>query len=1104
MEASSNAVPLLPDGESFHDTLYCDACQCFLREPCWQHAVLVQDGYSLPLAFASLPDVLAFHNDNPHQNVCQSPENITVSSVVARTAIRPQTVFGPFIGPLCSPGAAHSRTFSSGDGQCATFSVENDRWCNWMKLVRTADHGQHNLRVFIRQHKVYFVAVKVILPGEELTLALPQSDHKESRHNNVDNTTAVSVERVRSGTVAGDDSCLVKREDYDAEVDNVEGDVPVVCFSVDARSFSPHYNRTDFLPQFQPSVPVQSQEQMLTGFSCLVAPPPALRRCQREDSPEYPFPSNFCSVATDALSEKAVHRGKRKSEEEESAGVSSKQTPFSRVYSLRGRNVVRASAADDLSDRYQNLSDDNDEDFCLADDSGSSFFDSECDSETNLTSDNTTTKKQNTKRGTKEKAPSSRRCRKKTGSVVCKATETVLVTNDSSTGNEPIRLPGPAFLEARNKQIRAVIAVNPFQYPAGEQRLQAYCTVVNMLSTDQASPGMPTLDGPMLQRSVKDRLRKFQAAQRRGVSMPEEYVGLMNQLAALRRVERLDTRSERMRRLKAVAAINPFQYSSRRERRAAWTAAWQAYLADDGAAKKAKFSCSSLQRFVQTHLDDFPNVLDRFNEDTADDYEREYIEVMRVIAQQAGKDYADDAHPLAVHKDVDAVGVGQLNVADTLNTHPKPLVLDNYEHDRRRRYFSYVYRFVCWECSLHFKDENLLKLHNLQHTDATGEAAGARQCPACERSFSQLSNLLRHVNDHGVKASQIIHFIPTADPSIMSLASKTAAPMDVLAQSHDAHEMCFMYSCGMQSCGLRFCTETLCDLHQLGHNVPDDYQGDVVCPACNFRAENARELLKHVGRHGAKVNDRKRCRLCGEFVENMILHVQYAHKEQYLKYEESLTLPCDQCEKRFRTSVHLTTHKNCAHRGLQSLGCLVCAQQFPSKLQLHAHVRQEHRSGLTCVVCQKSSTNYKSLAEHARTHKEIHICQTCGSVFRSKSGLDQHKYSHRSDYSFKCDLCGKTFKRPSNLAQHKMVVHTDKVRKKRKAEREEMRRKGVVSEYKCPRRRMRYEEFPYKCEECRLGWLQLGNLQQHQRKKHMESDATAASSASFPVSSSCV
>ncbi|XP_055334125.1 zinc finger protein ZFP2-like [Paramacrobiotus metropolitanus] len=671
--------------------------------------------------------------------------------------------------------------------------------------------------------------------------------------------------------------------------------------------------------------------------------------------------------------------------------------PFSRVYSLRGRNVVRAGAACSDGD----FSEDNDENFSLAGKSDSSTTDSEYCTEVEDVLEDSTTKKRGRKR---------------------------------------------RMVDARDTvRPHKIVAVNP------------------VIGKDSV---MPDVCSPKVRSYARTKLR-----------------------------------AEDMRRLNAVVKINPFQFSGSRERRAAWTAVWEAYRADYDTSDKRKaqkvlLSCRSLQKYVRCQLRNFPNMLDRYNENNANQAEREFIAVMRVMAQRAGKDYADDAHPLAMHKN--AVGVATLSAAvDTQNAH------STLRSNRKRpnsRYVSYVYRFVCWECSMHFKDESLLNLHKMQHSGATPVSL---DCPACQRTFTKVSNLFRHVMDHGVKASQIVHFIPTADPSILSFASSTAAPMDVLPQSHGAHETCFMYTCGLAQCGLRFCTETMADLHQLSHNVPDDYQGDVVCSGCNYVAANAEDLLKHVGRHAAQATDRKLCRLCGEFVENMVVHVRTNHKEEYFKYEAGLALSCDQCETRLRTSDHLATHKLWAHKGEQGrLGCLVCAKPFPSTRQLHAHVQKEHTTGLTCVVCQKRYSRYDRLHQHAKTHKEIYICPTCGSVFRSKRSLVQHQPVHQSDYSFRCDLCGKSFKRSTNLSQHKIVVHTDQVRKKRKAQREEMRRKGVVSEYKCPRQRMRYEEFPYKCEECRLGWMLLGNLQQHQRKKHSQGDATVKNGTSHSVSSS--
>ncbi|XP_055334114.1 uncharacterized protein LOC129585458 [Paramacrobiotus metropolitanus] len=1068
MQVSSSALPLLPDGESFHDSLYCEKCQCFLPEPCWQHAVLVQDGYSLPLAFASLPDVLAFHNDDQHQNVLQPTDNSTCRgpSVVARTAILAQTVFGPFIAPVCDAGVAHSRTFSSSDGQCVTFSLENDRWCNWMKLVRTVDHGQHNLRVFIRQHKVLFVAVKVILPGEELTLTLYKHDRKEIHDNDLH---CAPMDCVSGGT---DDGCSIKCED-DANGSSAEIllCVPATSFSAAAQPLA-QPDPLDLLPLSQP-LPLEPNQEVSDAQ-------PALSTFHREDSPEYPFPSSFpASQPMDAMAEEVALQP-NKSEGESEAAVLPK-----RSYSLRSRNGKSGSTPYNDPDAFDSATDD--DNFQLSADaySSSSASDrcSESESDLTETAQNRAKERRLRTRPAKQTNPAGGKVRGKR----------------KTNGTTPKGKRTAKHFESICQQVKAVIAVNPFQYPAGEQRWQAYSAAADMLSPDLLSRTKKlAIDGQLLRTNTQSRLREFEKAENsnRTVGLPTEYIALMKQLVELRGRSKTD---ENIRKLKAVIQVNPFQFSSASECRVAWKVACQSYMDEDADVDKPEENFIKLRKYVQLQLDDYPRLLDRYNDAVADDKEREYMQLLQVIVKLAGKDYGGDVDSLNQQKDGDAADANAATGKKLVLTRPRPKK-KGYQHDT---FFpSYIYRFVCWECSVHFKDENLLKLHELQHTDSSGEAAGSRDCPVCERSFDKLTSLLLHVLDHSVKAAQITHYIPTADPNILSFASKTAAPMDVLAQNHDAHETCFMYSCGVKYCGLRFCTESLCDLHQLSHNVPDNYQGDVFCAACSFQAENARDLLNHVGRHAAKVNDRKLCRMCGEFVEHMAQHVQYMHKEAYLQYEARLAVSCDQCEKRLRTPIHLATHKLYAHKNIQGFRCLVCAKQFPNSHQLYAHTKQEHKEGLTCMVCKKSYRKYVALYSHARTHKEVHVCDTCGSVFRLKINLDRHQITHRSDYSFKCDLCGKSFKRSSNLGQHKMVVHTDKVRKQRKAKRDELRRMGVVSDYKCPRQKMRYEEFPYKCEECRLGWMLLGNLQQHQRKKHSQSDANVQSAKSHPVSSS--
>ncbi|XP_055334244.1 uncharacterized protein LOC129585552 [Paramacrobiotus metropolitanus] len=560
--------------------------------------------------------------------------SFAVPLVIARTTILAQTVFGPFIAPVCDAGAAHSRTFASADGQCVTFDVGNDRWCNWMKLVRTADHGQHNLRVFIREQKILFVAVKVILPGEELTLALSKRDRKEIIDNHV-NYVAVSVDCAMSGAAVNQDTSMVKCECEDGRVEDVAQQMAeaalilTTCrFSFDGDKLTLAHDQTDVLPPHTLPLPARWEEQ---SHASLIV--------QRKGSPEFPFPSNFSSAALDTLPEKAADARKLKIEEKEAA--SEQFYVSTRVHSLRRRNVVRAGIT-----RYDDdFSDDNDDDFSLSGVSDSSTTDSECSSEAEGDLQGGTKKK----RGRKARVVGTR------VKILPKKTETVM----------------------RKDTAESVLAAK---------------------GCNSEEPNEPSL---------------------------------------VRTKEGTKYHSEKMRRLNLVAKINPFQFSSRKERRAAWTAAWQAYQDDAEVghrprkSQKPTFSWKYFRQFVKMQLDNFPQALDRYNEDTASESRRQYIQVMRVIAQQAGKDYAD--------------GANGLNVA--VNSHFKSRTLENY---RPNKWFpSFVYRFVCRECLLHFKDENVLKLHSIQHSGTPSETTDLLDCPACQKSFKKLPSLLCHIIQHG-------------------------------------------------------------------------------------------------------------------------------------------------------------------------------------------------------------------------------------------------------------------------------------------------------------------------------------------------------------------
>ena len=89
------------------------------------------------------------------------------------------------------------------------------------------------------------------------------------------------------------------------------------------------------------------------------------------------------------------------------------------------------------------------------------------------------------------------------------------------------------------------------------------------------------------------------------------------------------------------------------------------------------------------------------------------------------------------------------------------------------------------------------------------------------------------------------------------------------------------------------------------------------------------------------------------------------------------------------------------------------------KLLNEHHV--EHHDPVPCKKCDHISATPSSHDRHLYKHKERNFpCDDCGMSFAFKSELTAHRYSHRTDRSFKCMSanCPKTFKCDSELQKH--------------------------------------------------------------------------------------
>ncbi|XP_055334251.1 zinc finger protein 628-like isoform X2 [Paramacrobiotus metropolitanus] len=380
--------------------------------------------------------------------------------------------------------------------------------------------------------------------------------------------------------------------------------------------------------------------------------------------------------------------------------------------------------------------------------------------------------------------------------------------------------------------------------------------------------------------------------------------------------------------------------------------------------------------------------------------------------------------------------------------------------------------YVCPECSLRFHHAVLLKWHReRQHP-------GLAPDPAEDDVVTETTP----------PPAPVPQFVPTDDPSIFASVDATASDDDALptgiSQDHVPHSLCFMFQC--TECWLRFCTEELVTLHKRAH-MEEEYTGPLGCPGCGWEAATAGELLEHVRQHGAKRRDRKLCRVCGVAVMHVQRHVVVMHPEEFRKFaDEYYTLGCDQCGEKFMTKCALARHMLDRHSDT-AIRCKFCPMEYPNSATLSKHVGVHKSSGgFQCPMCLKFFAAYGAFSEH---YVKIHApktltCPQCPMQFTSSMKLWQHKATHSAQYKFACEKCDKTFKRSQNLWQHRVTVHKEERKRVRPLRRPLAPPKVRGPDYVNPRKRIAYEDFPYKCEDCRLGWLKRGGYEQHRNRKH--------------------
>ncbi|XP_055331782.1 PR domain zinc finger protein 10-like [Paramacrobiotus metropolitanus] len=288
-------------------------------------------------------------------------------------------------------------------------------------------------------------------------------------------------------------------------------------------------------------------------------------------------------------------------------------------------------------------------------------------------------------------------------------------------------------------------------------------------------------------------------------------------------------------------------------------------------------------------------------------------------------------------------------------------------------------------------------------------------------------------------------------------------------------------------CKINFGDEKLLSLHNSLHADGAMDGPERECPECRKTFGMFGDLVFHVKSHGKRYHPRTECEHCGIFIASIAMdtHVKYRHPEVHSEQPETGSWACHICEREFNTKASLTLHQTTHDRAQCAICNLVLANA--AALGRHAPVHKEV-DGYRCPVCEKVFATYGKMSTHHRgVHKEPDAaCTICNKTFRDRSKLQVHMRTHEKTYEFVCDTCGKAFNQKKELDGHRRRMHDAAGRKVCRLRYQEARSRGQIQGYVNPRKRMAYEEFPYKCELCRKGFLFEGKLNRHRERYHSD------------------
>lgn len=136
-------------------------------------------------------------------------------------------------------------------------------------------------------------------------------------------------------------------------------------------------------------------------------------------------------------------------------------------------------------------------------------------------------------------------------------------------------------------------------------------------------------------------------------------------------------------------------------------------------------------------------------------------------------------------------------------------------------------------------------------------------------------------------------------------------------------------------------------------------------------------------------------------------------------------MACEVCGKTFTQKTTYQEHLN-VHTGNRPYVCKICDATFRKHRELKQHTRTIHSTKqFKCSLCAYIAKHKGKLTEHIKSiHEKPFKCSMCSYRTGEKSKIVQHiANKHTTELSFICEICGSGFKTKTSLQNHRQNIH---------------------------------------------------------------------------------